>query len=85
MKRRIHSVQRNWLPQLKESFQGLTRTDAGPVGEKPAPAAIAALPVHLVPGAPGVSGSDALALLITGDGGWVGIDRDLARTLAAGV
>lgn len=30
------------------------------------------------------SGGDVLALFLSGDGGWVGIDKQMARTLAAG-
>lgn len=41
-----------------------------------------ALPLHEVPAAPGTT----LALFISGDGGWAGIDRDVAAALArAGV
>lgn len=44
-----------------------------------APAPLAGLPVVEVPAASG----DRLAVLLTGDGGWVGLDRDVAAALVA--
>lgn len=41
---------------------------------------VSGLPLHEVAGAG--PGGDRLALLLTGDGGWAGIDKDIARTLA---
>jgi type IV secretory pathway VirJ component len=71
------SVERNWLPQFRAAYARLT----APLEAPPArPPEIGDLPVTEVP-APG--GSAELALLLTGDGGWAGLDRELAARLAA--
>jgi type IV secretory pathway VirJ component len=77
------SVQRNWMPQFRAAFSEL----AGGSGFAPAPATPAAaeelrdLPIVEIPasGAP----DDALAVVLSGDGGWAGLDRDVAASLAA--
>jgi type IV secretory pathway VirJ component len=52
----------------------------------PPPAALGDLPVVEVPARPGVPQSDEFAILMSGDGGWAGIDQDIAAALtAAGV
>jgi type IV secretory pathway VirJ component len=72
------SVPKNWMPQFKEAFiklfQQPTTTTA------PAAPAVKDLPLVEVPAQGG--NADLLAILVTGDGGWAGIDRDLAHTLA---
>ncbi len=49
----------------------------------PPPAALGDLPVVEVPAQPGTAQSDAFALLMSGDGGWAGIDQDIAAALTA--
>ena len=72
------SVERNWLPQLLESYQSLAaRQDARRTAR---PAEIDDLPVNEVRA--GNDSNDAFALLLTGDGGWAGLDQDLAARLA---
>jgi type IV secretory pathway VirJ component len=71
------SVPRNWLPQFQAAY---TRLSAPPAAAPPPPAEISDLPVEVVR-ATGSSGE--LALLLTGDGGWAGLDRELAARLAA--
>jgi type IV secretory pathway VirJ component len=70
------SVPRNWLPQFKAAYQRLTDPPEaavdGPLGD---------LPLVEVP-APS-NQRRQLAVLLTGDGGWAGIDRQLAAELAA--
>ena len=71
------SVERNWLPQFRAAFARLAaRVEAAPVR---APE-VSDLPVTEVPAA---GSSDELALLISGDGGWAGLDQELAARLAA--
>ena len=72
------SVPRNWLPQFKDAFARVAKA------ARPAPvssaAALPALPlVELA--AEGPQG-DALAVIVTGDGGWAGIDREIGGALA---
>ena len=71
------SVERNWMPQFRAAYARLT----APLQAPPArPPEISDLPVTEVR----ASGSSAeLALLLTGDGGWAGLDQELAARLAA--
>jgi type IV secretory pathway VirJ component len=49
----------------------------------PPPAALGDLPVVEVPARPGAAQSDEFAILMSGDGGWAGIDQDIAAALTA--
>jgi type IV secretory pathway VirJ component len=49
----------------------------------PAPAALGDLPVSEVAAQPGAEPSDAFAILMSGDGGWAGLDQDIAAALSA--
>jgi type IV secretory pathway VirJ component len=72
------SVERNWMPQFLQAY---ARVSAQPATGSPAerPATISDLPLEEVAAA----GSGAeLALLLTGDGGWAGLDQELAARLA---
>jgi type IV secretory pathway VirJ component len=71
------SVERNWMPQFRDAYTRLTRR----VETQPQrPAEISDLPVLEVH----ASGSaPEFALLLTGDGGWAGLDQELAARLAA--
>jgi type IV secretory pathway VirJ component len=72
------SVERNWMPQFRAAYARLAE-------RPPLPAAAAApeigdLPLQEVHAAePG----QEFALLLTGDGGWAGLDQELAARLAA--
>lgn len=48
-----------------------------------APADLGGLPVIEVPPRPGVAGPDAFAILISGDGGWAGLDQEVAGAISA--
>jgi type IV secretory pathway VirJ component len=72
------SVERNWLPQLLTAYQS--------IATRPEPTAAQAmeiqdLPVTTVRASSGET--DTIALLLTGDGGWASLDRELATHLAA--
>jgi type IV secretory pathway VirJ component len=71
------SVPRNWLPQFQAAYQ---RLSAPPEATPVRPPEISDLPVDEVPA---TGSSDEFALLLTGDGGWAGLDRELAARLAA--
>jgi type IV secretory pathway VirJ component len=76
------SVEKNWMPQFKQAFESIASSQAGQQPAAPEPAAkIADLPVVEVPatGTP----KNFFAILLTGDGGWAGIDKELAAELAA--
>jgi len=71
------SVERNWMPQFREAYARLVpRLEPRPQGSVD----IADLPIEEVH----ASGSgDEFALLLSGDGGWAGLDQELAARLAA--
>jgi type IV secretory pathway VirJ component len=72
------SVERNWMPQFRAAYARLAERPPLPVAAT-APE-ISDLPLQEVPAAePG----QELALLLTGDGGWAGLDQELAARLAA--
>lgn len=71
-------LESDWMPQLQASYQRLT-AEAQPV--KLAAADVNDLPLNLVSAAS--SSGRALSLLLTGDGGWAGIDQELSAALAA--
>ena len=79
------SVPRNWLPQFKDAFERLL--NAVPVVEaatvppaRQASADVSDLPLVEVPA--GGEPTDTLTVIVSGDGGWAGIDRDLGGAMA---
>jgi type IV secretory pathway VirJ component len=70
---------RDWLPQLRAAFDSLASTQ---VTERlpPPPADLAELPIVEVEASAG--NADDLAVLLSGDGGWAGIDKQVASLLA---
>jgi type IV secretory pathway VirJ component len=71
-------VERNWMPQFLDAYKRITvRVETPP----PRPAEVSNLPVTEVHAES--NNSDELAILITGDGGWAGLDQELAARLAA--
>lgn len=77
------SVPRNWLPQFKEAFARITRPAQKAVTSQVGVAGVASvgdLPlIDIAASQPG----DTLAILLTGDGGWAGLDKEVSATLAA--
>ncbi len=73
------SVERNWMPQFREAYSSLSAHVETPPARPPD---ISDLPVNEVHAEPD-SNSDELAILLTGDGGWAGLDQELAARLAA--
>ena len=78
-------VERNWMPQFLEAYSSITaHVETPPLR----PEEISDLPVNEVPATGGSAppdggNSDELAVLLTGDGGWAGLDQELAARLAA--
>jgi len=69
-------VEANWMPQFREVFERVSRTPPAP-----APAtAVRDLPLVELP-AKGTTGE--LAVIVSGDGGWASLDRDIGGALAA--
>jgi type IV secretory pathway VirJ component len=71
------SVERNWMPQFRGAYAQLSPSAELASGR---PADISDLPLEEVHAS---GGSNEFALLITGDGGWAGLDQELAARLAA--
>jgi type IV secretory pathway VirJ component len=71
------SVELNWLPQLLAAYKSIAAQPEPTAAQAPE---IQELPVTTVRAA---HESDTLAILLTGDGGWAGLDRELATELAA--
>jgi type IV secretory pathway VirJ component len=71
------SVERNWMPQFRAAYASLT---ARVETVSARPPEISDLPLQEVHAA---GSSSEFALLITGDGGWAGLDQELAARLAA--
>jgi len=71
-----YSVPRNWLPQFKEAFAEVVK-QAEPMAAVATP--IADLPVHEVLAK---GEGKTMAVIYTGDGGWAGLDQELAAALA---
>ena len=76
------SVEPNWLPQFRAAFLQLTAAASPPVPHEAAQ--LPDLPLIEVPAASAAAGAaDTFAILITGDGGWAGLDRGIAKEFAA--
>lgn len=71
------SVEQNWLPQLKNSFTKLVNAVQTEIRQTDE---LKDLPLVEVPASKGES--DTLAVIISGDGGWTSIDRELGNALA---
>ncbi len=76
-----YGVEKNWMPQYEAAYESITApSPAAKTAVLPAP--VADLPLTEVPAAPGTS-SKWLAVFLSGDGGWVGLDRGVSDTLAS--
>jgi type IV secretory pathway VirJ component len=77
-----------WAPQYTAAYNKLS-ADNPTTRIAPPPASLSDLPVveipAQVPTAPGgrAAGSDAFAIIMSGDGGWAGLDQDVAGALSA--
>jgi type IV secretory pathway VirJ component len=74
------SVPANWLPQFKAAFRRVSSA-AEPAGALPPSPAVSDLPLVEIP-ARGKEGN-TVAVIVSGDGGWAGIDRSLGERFAA--
>ena len=76
------SVEHNWLPHFMDAYRRLAGRATPP---PPTPPEVRDLPLVEVPAtAAATAEAEALyAVLLTGDGGWAGLDRDVAAALAA--
>ncbi len=47
------------------------------------PSALSDLPIVVIPAEPGTPSTDTFAIILSGDGGWAGLDKDVAGALTA--
>ena len=71
-----------WMPQFQAAFDSLAAHGARLL-RPPAPPALGDLPIVEVPATAGAPPSDSFAIIMSGDGGWAGLDKDIAAALAA--
>jgi type IV secretory pathway VirJ component len=82
-----YTVSPTWMPQFDAAYARVSAPRPEIKQATSLPAAVADLPLTIVPaasagpGAPGGSG-DWFGVFLTGDGGWVGLDKGVARELA---
>jgi type IV secretory pathway VirJ component len=73
------AVTRNWSAQFKEAFNSLVERRVS-TASPPESADINGLPLEPIPSR--INTSDEMAILVSGDGGWAGLDRDIGAALA---
>lgn len=71
-----------WMPQYKAAFDSLATRNPSTQAAPP-PAALGNLPVVEIRAQPGTAPSDTFAIMMSGDGGWAGLDQSVAAALAA--
>lgn len=71
-----------WLTQFRQRYAELAAADSAKAPPPP-PAALGALPVVEVPAKNGGADSQTFAILMSGDGGWAGLDQEVAGALSA--
>lgn len=84
---KVHGAAVATLPQLTDqsimaAFAKLVAANANRAVAPP-PAALGDLPVIEVPARPDTAPTDEFAIIMSGDGGWAGLDRDIAAALSA--
>lgn len=72
------SVPRNWMPQFKDAFARMASPRNVPV--KSTHDSLGDLPLVEVPAR--TPAGKVMAIMISGDGGWAGLDRDIAGALS---
>jgi type IV secretory pathway VirJ component len=79
-------VEKNWLPQFKEAYAEIAKVKtaavASTVPPKSATANLYGLPIVQVPSAKPSSSSDLFAVILSGDGGWASLDRQIGNEFA---
>ena len=70
-----------WLAPLLAAFDTLAQRTARDVAPR-APVALGNLPVVEVPARADAPPTDLLAIILSGDGGWAGLDKEVAQALA---
>ena len=74
-----YGVDKNWVPQFEAAYERITAAPAEAAAALPAP--VADLPLIEVPAARAAP-SPWFGIFLSGDGGWVGLDRGVSGELA---
>ena len=74
-----YSVERNWLPQFTAAFRKIAAS--GDSARRTLPVDVGDLPLVELPARD--SKRDSLAIMLSGDGGWAGLDQEVAAELNA--
>jgi type IV secretory pathway VirJ component len=69
-------------PQLIDAIDALMRQHPAATASA-VPDALSDLPIVTVPAVPGSPAGDTFAIILSGDGGWAGLDKDVAGALSA--
>ncbi len=77
-----YAAQTDWLPQLLAAFDSMVKHSAR-LAIPPAPPDLGNLPVIEVPAQAGTASGDTFAIIMSGDGGWAGLDKEVALALSA--
>ncbi len=72
------SVQKNWMPQFKDAFQKITASQQPQAATAHISNELDDLPLIELPAG---NSNHTLAVIISGDGGWASIDKQVAETL----
>jgi type IV secretory pathway VirJ component len=72
----------NWSSEYVNALDTLLARSA-PASAATAPDALKDLPIIPVPAQPGTAPSDTFAVMLSGDGGWAGLDKEVAAALSA--
>ncbi|HJT12857.1 MAG TPA: AcvB/VirJ family lysyl-phosphatidylglycerol hydrolase [Dongiaceae bacterium] len=73
------SVEKNWMPQFQDAFYHIVHRKTAEDAVNPKPDSLADLPL-VENGLPNPKGRP-LAIIVTGDGGWASIDRDIGGAM----
>jgi type IV secretory pathway VirJ component len=73
------SIEKNWMPEFKDAFRRIAYHSTAADAVKPKPDPLTDLPL-VNNGLPQPKGKP-LAVILTGDGGWASIDRDIGDAL----
>jgi type IV secretory pathway VirJ component len=71
-----------WLPQFLAAFDTLAERSSRTLAP-PTPQGLGNLPVVEIAAQPGTASTDSFALIMSGDGGWAGLDKEVALALSA--
>ncbi len=83
------AVEKNWMAQFKEAYLQIAKVKtaavaapAEPSSKNPTSSNVDGLPIVQVPSAKPSSSSDIFAVILSGDGGWASLDRQIGNELA---